>query len=152
MNNYPEYLMEILREWENLDAADTSRDAEILQSCTPTEAFGRYLEHEGILGYDHKMKEAIKDIYGVDLDTNKRENAGYTIVGSMEIGNKEIVLGQMDSQYGTKFVTWECTGGGNYYWGHYFDNELEAKADFCRRSMEEFAFQKSLPQKEDHER
>jgi hypothetical protein len=35
------------------------------------------------------------------------------------------------------FVTWKCSGGSNYYWGHYFTDELSAKRDLLQRAKDE---------------
>ena len=64
-----------------------------------------------------------------------RTNAEFHILLSKTVGaGLEIVLGQRlpDGWY----VTWECSGGNNYYWGHYFNAEqlLDAMADFMERS------------------
>ena len=63
-----------------------------------------------------------------------RTNAEFHILLSKTVGEGlEIVLGQRlpDGWY----VTWECSGGTNYYWGHYFSGNqlLEAMADFMER-------------------
>lgn len=39
---------------------------------TPNEIFESVLEYEGIIGYTYKIKEWVKDIYGVDLDSIER--------------------------------------------------------------------------------
>ncbi len=62
------------------------------------------------------------------VDADRRINAGYEIIQSVPVGNTEFVLGQ--SIYtGAQFVTWECTGGNNYFWGHYFETKERAIAD-----------------------
>ena len=67
---------------------------------------------------------------------DERRNAGYIITDSIHVGNTEFVLGVNQSN-GANFVTWECTGGNNYFWGHYTDNLLSAKKDLCERAMTE---------------
>lgn len=60
----------------------------------------------------------------------KRENAGFTIIGSERIGiNEEIVFGMNDSQY----VTWHCRNGKDYSNGHYGSSFMDAIDDFKRR-------------------
>lgn len=60
----------------------------------------------------------------------KRENAGFTIIGSERIGiNEEIVFGVSGEQY----VTWHCRGGNNYSNGHYGSSFMDAIDDFKRR-------------------
>lgn len=31
------------------------------------------------------------------------------------------------------WATWECTDGHDFYWGHYFNSELEAWCDYHQR-------------------
>lgn len=64
---------------------------------------------------------------------NMRANAGYEIVTALSACGREIVLGK--NELGV-WVTWECEGGTNYYWGHYFNNHLAEKKDFCERLLE----------------
>ncbi len=63
-----------------------------------------------------------------------RENIGFKIISSMEIGNVEIVLGARDGVL-PQYVTWECGGGNDYYWGHYFSDLTAAQKDFCNRAL-----------------
>lgn len=65
-----------------------------------------------------------------------RMNAGYVIVDSISIDDVEFVLG-VNTKVGGKFVTWRCSGGKDYYWGHYFDDLLAAKGDLLARAGEE---------------
>lgn len=51
-----------------------------------------------------------------------------------------IVLAHKDTQYGPAYVTWESTisadgSSRDYFWGHYFSNEREARADYHRRLL-----------------
>lgn len=72
---------------------------------------------------------------------SKRINAGYEIIKSVPVGNTEFVLGQ--SIYnGAQYVTWECTGGNNYFWGHYFATKEIAIADLYNRVEREVQFQR----------
>lgn len=66
----------------------------------------------------------------------KRVNAGYEIIASVTMRGFEIVLGQHEKDK-TRFVTWMCTGGDNYYWGHYLTSEIEAYKDFGTRIVNE---------------
>lgn len=64
-----------------------------------------------------------------------RENAGFRILLSKTVGDGlEVVLGQRlpDGWY----VTWLCSNGTDYSWGHYFDDTqlLNALRDFIERS------------------
>ena len=66
---------------------------------------------------------------------NERKNAGYTIVNAIEICGGEVVLG-VNELNPCKYVTWECTNGTNYFWGHYFTDLLTAQKDFCKRGYD----------------
>lgn len=90
---------------------------------------------------------------------DQRINAGYVITDSIHIGNSEFVLGVSDRQQPAMFVTWECTGGNNYFWGHYHDDLLKAKKDLLDRAGQELEIQmerkaraESAPKKQDKER
>ncbi|MCH5353644.1 MAG: hypothetical protein J1E06_09285 [Acutalibacter sp.] len=65
-----------------------------------------------------------------------RINAGYAIVSSVFIGESEFVLGIHLKSPG-QFVTWKCSGGNNYYWGHYFSDQFAAEKDLIARAQEE---------------
>jgi hypothetical protein len=82
----------------------------------------------------------------------ERINQGYKIIDSEayrtdDTGREEqIVLGRMETRLGMMFVTWESIkhpySVGNrrydYFWGHYFDDEREAHADYHRRLLEKY--------------
>ena len=82
----------------------------------------------------------------------KEINQGYEIIAREayrrdDTGREEqIVLGRMETRLGMMFVTWERIklpySVGNrrydYFWGHYFDNEREALADYHRRLLEKY--------------
>lgn len=55
-----------------------------------------------------------------------------------------IVLGKLETRLGTTFVTWESTiqpltNRIDYFWGHYFSEEAEARADYHRRLLNKYA-------------
>lgn len=60
-----------------------------------------------------------------------RTNSGYEIISAIRISEtEEIVLGHMKSKLcGDMYVTWDCTYGDNYFWGHYFNDFAEARND-----------------------
>ena len=47
-----------------------------------------------------------------------RTNAGFVITTSIPVGNAEFVLG-VNMKNPNSFVTWECKGQTDYFWGHY---------------------------------
>ena len=50
-----------------------------------------------------------------------RTNAGFVITTSIPVGNAEFVLG-VNMKNPNSFVTWECKGQTDYFWGHYTDS------------------------------
>ena len=73
----------------------------------------------------------------------ERLNAGwYRIVDSVSVGSIEFVLA-VHATRSDMFVTWQCYGNDEmdkelcgYRWGHYFNDELSAKADLLMRALE----------------
>jgi hypothetical protein len=68
-----------------------------------------------------------------------RENCDYIITYAYRLNEEEeIVLGKKQSSKRTEFVTWMCNNQGrNYFWGHYFDNEIDALEDLVERIKKE---------------
>ena len=64
-----------------------------------------------------------------------RTNAGFVITTSIPVGNAEFVLG-VNMKNPNSFVTWECKGQTDYFWGHYMDSLLKATKDLCQRAMD----------------
>ena len=69
-----------------------------------------------------------------------RINAGYTITDSIHVGNVEFVIGESRSAP-AMFVTWECKGKNNYYWGHYLTGRMAAVRDLLDRAGKELEYQ-----------
>lgn len=65
-----------------------------------------------------------------------RINADYRIVDSIHVGEVEFVLGVHTART-NMYVTWRCSQGENYYWGHYYTDELATKRDLIQRVQEE---------------
>lgn len=68
---------------------------------------------------------------------NTEKNAGYDITEKLTVGNSIFVLGRMDSQYGTKYVTWAARQDDptNYFWGHYIGTYEDAREDLFERAL-----------------
>ena len=77
---------------------------------------------------------------------DKRINAGYEIIKSFPVGNTEFVLGE-NIHDRARYVTWECTGGNNYFWGHYFADKEAATKDFYNRIEAEVARKRDLDER-----
>jgi hypothetical protein len=69
-------------------------------------------------------------------ENNRIVNDCFAIIYSARINERtEIVVGKRNTEFGTDYVTWECTDGNNYYWGHYdFQSEQEACLDMYERA------------------
>lgn len=69
----------------------------------------------------------------------KEVNAGYRIDMRMQVGGREIVMGQ-NEKAPEQFATWLRTptndkdGPHNFYWGHYSNTRDSAISDFCSRA------------------
>lgn len=74
-------------------------------------------------------------------------NAGYIFTSSVHIGESEFVLG-VSTKVPGQFVTWKCTGGNDYYWGHYFSDQFAAEKDLVARAQEEIKFLEERPEKQ----
>lgn len=86
------------------------------------------------------------------LENKIKVNEGYKITASETYTasrsgqESRIVLAEKETSLGKMFVTWESTAWplsngsekADYYWGHYFDDEREARADFHRRLLEKY--------------
>lgn len=70
---------------------------------------------------------------------NERKNAGYTITDSIRIGKAEFVIGN-HSKAPDPYVTWECSGGNNYFWGHYCKDRRTAEKNLLDRAQVELAY------------
>lgn len=86
----------------------------------------------------------------------ERKNAGYTITDSIHIGKTEFVIGENHTKYGTMYVTWECSGKDNYFWGHYMNDRQAAERDLLERvhlQLElNMQMSESTPKRREHER
>lgn len=77
------------------------------------------------------------------------ENAGYNIIlyecYTMENGNRYyVVLGEHPSQkVPSRYVTWESTNLTSFYWGHYYNNQLNARSDYHERLFQLYEVEKT---------
>ncbi len=63
-----------------------------------------------------------------------RMNQSFQVMDSITVGKSEFVLG-VNLNAPSSYATWQCMNGDNYFWGHYFTNEIAAKQDLCKRAM-----------------
>lgn len=68
-----------------------------------------------------------------------RINQGYLITSSVHIGESEYVLG-VNVKAPSQFVTWKCSNGNDYVWGHYFSDLFAAEKDLIMRAQEEIEY------------
>lgn len=68
-----------------------------------------------------------------------RSNQGYIITSSVHVGAAEYVLG-VSEKAPSQYVTWKCSNGEDYYWGHYFSDQFAAEKDLITRAQEEIEF------------
>ena len=66
----------------------------------------------------------------------ERSNCGYTIVQSLTIGDCEFVLGH-NPEAPNPYVTWKCSNGDYYFWGHYSSDRMAADRDLLTRAGQE---------------
>ena len=75
-----------------------------------------------------------------------RENQGYHITDSIQIGDVEFVAGELAAAPNS-YVTWECKNGDDYFWGHYFSVRLSAKRDLLVRAGLVLQYQERMREK-----
>lgn len=134
-HNYPESIMEILRQRKDLEENDTSRDEEF-NEMSPHAVFEEVLEWEGIQGYSWWILCKIQDIYGMYLmDAKIGEDKAEFVKG---FGNfmryntrfrTEIMGMEMDKH---EIVTIHYEGGGTRKANIYADSELAALRDILK--------------------
>lgn len=68
-----------------------------------------------------------------------KKHEGYIIINQIKVGDCEIVIG-VHEQHPNMYATWERDNGQEYFWAHYFTDELLAKEDFCKRGLNQVKF------------
>lgn len=74
---------------------------------------------------------------------SERINQGYKIIKSVFVGNLEFVLGE-NPNAPNPYVTWQCKGGNDYYWGKYMNSLNQAKQNLNQRVNHEIKFLKDI--------
>ena len=68
-----------------------------------------------------------------------RENCKYEITYTYRLTDDEEIVIARRENYNREpsFATWICTDGDHYFWGHYFESEIEALKDLVERIKKE---------------
>lgn len=125
-----------------LGVAQASPEAEVVSTMVNEMIFSdREYTNEEII-------EAVAERFARWSNRRQEQNQGYAIIAAetymtADTGKQyRVVLGRMETRHGAMFVTWDSTTGGtdfvDYFWGHYFDNEKAARADYHRRLAEQY--------------
>lgn len=137
-NNYPEHILRILRESNNLEEDDTSRDEEF-QNMVPARVLRECLEWEGIRRYSSWLMARIYDIYGIHLDgfngvIDKQDKAKLVRgFGNFMRCNTGMATGIMSMEMDEhEIVTIHYEGGGTRKANIYADSELAALRDILK--------------------
>lgn len=69
-NNYPEYIMQNVRQTLDIGAYDPNLD-DTINNMSKLEVLRRYWQWEGIIGYETEMIRVIEAIYGVNIFTDE---------------------------------------------------------------------------------
>ena len=87
------------------------------------------------------------------MQEKERINEGHRIIKSLRIGKVEFVVGE-NIYDGCRYVTWEYSEVGGYYWGHYFNDKRAAIEDMFDRAEQELSCIRSrdIPQQKQEER
>lgn len=84
-----------------------------------------------------------------------RRNDKYIITDSIHIGETEFVIGAHEKDP-SRFVTWACKNGNDYFWGHYLTSREAAERDLVNRASEQIRLLDSIrgkpAKKKEHER
>ena len=137
-NNYPEHILRILRERNDLEEDDTSMDEEF-QNMVPARVLRECLEWEGIRRYSSWLMARIYDIYGIHLDgfngiVDKQDKAkfvrGFGNFMRCNTGMRTEIIGmEMDEH---EIVTIHYEGGGTRKANIYADSEIAAIRDIMK--------------------
>ena len=95
--NYPEYILQRLKDRRDMDYEDKTRDDEF-QNLSPREVLEELLEWEGICGYTARILTWIEDVYKIKLDQNyyhfSKENfvRGMANIVSAQYDNRPVAI------------------------------------------------------------
>lgn len=136
-HNYPEHIMETLRQRIGLEEDDKSQDEE-LQMLTPQEALSECLEWEGIHGYTSWILNVIRDTFKVKLvndfqDMSKQDFVqGLGNIFAAQDRMQDIVAMQMDEK---EQVTVYFRGGGTHKANCAMDSKTATIRDIFKQAL-----------------
>ena len=136
-HNYPEHIMETLRQRIGLEEDDTSRDEE-LQMLTPQEALNECLEWEGIDGYTSWILNVIRDTFKVKLVKDFQDMSKQDFVQGL--GNIFAAQDYMDGVTGMRMdeheqVTVYFVGGGTHKANCAMDSKRATISDILKQAF-----------------
>ena len=136
-HNYPEHIMETLRQRIGLEEDDTSRDEE-LQMLTPQEALNECLEWEGIDGYTSWILNVIRDTFKVKLVKDFQDMSKQDFVQGL--GNIFYAQNDMDGVTGMRMdeheqVTVYFVGGGTHKANCAMDSKRAVISDILKQAF-----------------
>ena len=136
-HNYPENILEVLRERNELEEDDTSMD-EYFQTISPDEVFDEILEWEGIIGYTHKILSWIQDIYKVRLNNQLHEQSrqefvqGLGTIFSAQDHMGDVTGMRMDEN---DQVTVHFRGGFTHHANCIMDSKIAIISDILKQAL-----------------
>lgn len=136
-HNYPEHIMETLRQRIGLEEDDKSQDEE-LQMLTPQEALSECLEWEGIHGYTSWILNVIRDTFKVKLvndfqDMSKQDFVqGLGNIFAAQDRMQDIVAMRMDEK---EQVTVYFMGGGTHIANCAMDSKTATIRDIFKQAL-----------------
>lgn len=136
-HNYPEHIMETLRQRIGLEEDDKSQDEE-LQMLTPQEALSECLEWEGIHGYTSWILNVIRDTFKVKLvndfqDMSKQDFVqGLGNIFAAQDRMEDIIAMRMDDK---EQVTVYFRGGGTHRANCAMDNKTATIRDIFKQAL-----------------
>lgn len=136
-HNYPEHIMETLRQRIGLEEDDTSRDEE-LQMLTPQEALNECLEWEGIDGYTSWILNVIRDTFKVKLVKDFQDMSKQDFVQGL--GNIFAAQDYMDGVTGMRMdeheqVTVYFVDGGTHKANCAMDSKRATISDILKQAL-----------------
>lgn len=136
-HNYPENILEVLRERNELEEDDTSMD-EYFQTISPDEVFDEILEWEGIIGYTHEILSWIQDIYKVRLNNQLHEQSrqefvqGLGTIFSAQDHMGDVTGMRMDEN---DQVTVHFRGGFTHHANCIMDSKIAIISDILKQAL-----------------